>query len=61
VDAVLKAEAATLADLQSAKAAGNEKRVKTLNAYLAGKVIAATGGRADPAIVGKLLPPAVEA
>jgi aspartyl-tRNA(Asn)/glutamyl-tRNA(Gln) amidotransferase subunit B len=55
VNAVLKAEAATLADLQSAKAAGNEKRVKTLNAYLAGKVIAATGGRADPSIVGKLL------
>jgi aspartyl-tRNA(Asn)/glutamyl-tRNA(Gln) amidotransferase subunit B len=55
VDAVLKAETATLADLQNAKEAGNEKRVKTLNAYLAGKVIAATGGRADPAIVGKLL------
>jgi aspartyl-tRNA(Asn)/glutamyl-tRNA(Gln) amidotransferase subunit B len=55
VDAVFQAEAATLADLQNAKAANNEKRVKTLNAYLAGKVIAATGGRADPGIVGKLL------
>jgi aspartyl-tRNA(Asn)/glutamyl-tRNA(Gln) amidotransferase subunit B len=55
VDSVLRAEAATLTDLQEAKTAGNEKRVKTLTAYLVGKVIAATGGRADPAIAGKLL------
>ncbi|MDR1470841.1 MAG: Asp-tRNA(Asn)/Glu-tRNA(Gln) amidotransferase subunit GatB [Spirochaetaceae bacterium] len=55
VDGVLAAEAATLADARSAKAAGNEKRAKTLTAYLAGKVIAATGGRADPGVVGRLL------
>jgi aspartyl-tRNA(Asn)/glutamyl-tRNA(Gln) amidotransferase subunit B len=55
VDSVLQTEAATLADLQSAKTAGNEKRVKTLTAYLAGKVIAVTGGRADPGVVGRLL------
>jgi aspartyl-tRNA(Asn)/glutamyl-tRNA(Gln) amidotransferase subunit B len=55
MDGVLTAEAETLTDLQSAKASGNEKRVKTLTAYLAGKVIAATGGRADPGVVGRLL------
>ena len=55
VDGTLAAEAATAAELREAKAAGNEKRIKTLTSYLAGKVIAATGGRADPSIVGKAL------
>jgi aspartyl-tRNA(Asn)/glutamyl-tRNA(Gln) amidotransferase subunit B len=55
VDDVLAAEAATAAELVEAKAATNEKRIKTLTSYLAGKVIAATGGRADPSIVGKTL------
>jgi aspartyl-tRNA(Asn)/glutamyl-tRNA(Gln) amidotransferase subunit B len=55
VAATLEAEAATVTELKAAKAACNEKRVKTLGSYLAGKVIASTGGRADPAITGRIL------
>ena len=49
VQAVAQAEAATLADVKTA----DEKRRKTLTAYLVGKVLAATGGRADPKIAGE--------
>jgi aspartyl-tRNA(Asn)/glutamyl-tRNA(Gln) amidotransferase subunit B len=38
---------------------GDPKRVRSLAAYLTGKVLAKTGGRADPKIVGKLIEQAV--
>ncbi|MDR0316445.1 MAG: Asp-tRNA(Asn)/Glu-tRNA(Gln) amidotransferase subunit GatB [Treponema sp.] len=47
---VAEAEAATVAELRGT--AIDEKRRRTLMAYLTGKVLAATGGRADPKIVG---------
>jgi aspartyl-tRNA(Asn)/glutamyl-tRNA(Gln) amidotransferase subunit B len=59
VKSVLAAEEKTVTELRSI-AAGNgdavkKKRRRTLTAYLTGKVLAATGGRADPIIAGKLL------
>jgi aspartyl-tRNA(Asn)/glutamyl-tRNA(Gln) amidotransferase subunit B len=49
---VLAGEKATVTEL--AKLDGNnEKRRKTLFAYLVGKVLSATGGRADPKIAGE--------
>jgi aspartyl-tRNA(Asn)/glutamyl-tRNA(Gln) amidotransferase subunit B len=33
----------------------DEKRRRTLTAYLTGKVLAATGGRADPKIAASLI------
>jgi aspartyl-tRNA(Asn)/glutamyl-tRNA(Gln) amidotransferase subunit B len=48
VKAVREAEA-----LAFAEAASNPKRRQTLTAFLVGKVLAATGGRADPAIARK--------
>jgi aspartyl-tRNA(Asn)/glutamyl-tRNA(Gln) amidotransferase subunit B len=51
--AVLSAEKTTVEELHSAEAAGNAKRRATLAAYLVGKVLAATGGRADPKIAGE--------
>jgi aspartyl-tRNA(Asn)/glutamyl-tRNA(Gln) amidotransferase subunit B len=50
---VMAAEAATVEHLRSAERAGNTKRRQTLAAYLVGKVLAATGGRADPKIAGR--------
>jgi aspartyl-tRNA(Asn)/glutamyl-tRNA(Gln) amidotransferase subunit B len=49
--AVFAAEEKTVADFRAA--AGNAKRQATLRAYLVGKVIAATAGRADPEITGQ--------
>jgi aspartyl-tRNA(Asn)/glutamyl-tRNA(Gln) amidotransferase subunit B len=53
VRSVETAEGATIADLKAAIAGGNRKRQQTLTAYLVGKVLAATGGRADPKIVSR--------
>jgi aspartyl-tRNA(Asn)/glutamyl-tRNA(Gln) amidotransferase subunit B len=50
---VKAAEAAAFAEFAAVKAAGNAKRAATLRAYLVGKVLAATQGRADPEAVGK--------
>jgi aspartyl-tRNA(Asn)/glutamyl-tRNA(Gln) amidotransferase subunit B len=59
VKAVFAAEEKTVAELRSLKASGAannaEKRCRTLNAFLVGKVLAATGGRADPAIAGRIV------
>ncbi|MDR1597236.1 MAG: Asp-tRNA(Asn)/Glu-tRNA(Gln) amidotransferase subunit GatB [Treponema sp.] len=52
VEAVFAAEQATVADLRSALIEGNAKRIHTLTAFLVGRVLAATGGRADPKIAG---------
>ena len=49
VKAVHTAEASVFTE---AAAAGNPKRQKTLTAFLVGKVLAATNGRADPAVAG---------
>ena len=48
VQAAALAEAATVEEARGL--APNEKRRQTLTAFLVGKVLAATGGRADPAI-----------
>ncbi|MDR2807393.1 MAG: Asp-tRNA(Asn)/Glu-tRNA(Gln) amidotransferase subunit GatB [Spirochaetaceae bacterium] len=48
VQAVLETEAAALAELQTN---ANDKRRKSIGAYLVGKVLSATGGRADPKLV----------
>ncbi|GHV86142.1 aspartyl/glutamyl-tRNA(Asn/Gln) amidotransferase subunit B [Spirochaetia bacterium] len=56
VKAVFAAEEKTVTELRALKAEGDEtkeKRRRTLAAYLVGKVIAATGGRADPKIAGQ--------
>jgi aspartyl-tRNA(Asn)/glutamyl-tRNA(Gln) amidotransferase subunit B len=53
VRAVHEAETLSVTEIRSARAAGNQKRVETLTAYLVGKVLAATGGRADPRIAGE--------
>lgn len=53
IKGVQAAEAASLAEVRDAAAQGNAKRVSTLTAYLVGKVLAATGGRADPKVVGE--------
>jgi aspartyl-tRNA(Asn)/glutamyl-tRNA(Gln) amidotransferase subunit B len=53
VRAVHEAEAPSIGDIHAARAAGNAKRAETLTAYLVGKVLAATGGRADPRIAGE--------
>jgi aspartyl-tRNA(Asn)/glutamyl-tRNA(Gln) amidotransferase subunit B len=52
VRAVEAAEGGALAEAREAGAGGNAKRANTLTAYLVGKVLAATGGRADPKIAG---------
>jgi aspartyl-tRNA(Asn)/glutamyl-tRNA(Gln) amidotransferase subunit B len=52
VKAVRAAEEAAFAEAKAAGASGNVKRRRTLAAYLVGKVLSATGGRADPVIAG---------
>jgi len=47
--AVAQAEAAAVAEAKTA----DGKRRQTLTAYLVGKVLAATGGRADPKVAGE--------
>jgi aspartyl-tRNA(Asn)/glutamyl-tRNA(Gln) amidotransferase subunit B len=55
VKSALAAEAHTLSELREAEAAGNTKRRASLAAYLVGRILAATGGRADPKIAGEQL------
>ncbi len=51
VDEVFAAEPKAVEEI----AAAQPERVRSLTAYLAGKVIAATGGRADPALARRLV------
>jgi aspartyl-tRNA(Asn)/glutamyl-tRNA(Gln) amidotransferase subunit B len=53
VKTALAAENAVIDDIRAAITAGNAKRRHTLTAYLVGKALAATGGRADPKIAGQ--------
>ena len=53
VQQVAQKEAKTVTEARAAAVNADSKRLRTLSAYLSGKVIAATNGRADPAIVGK--------
>ena len=53
VKITFKQEEAAVAQLR--QAAIDEKRRRTLTAYLTGKVLAATGGRADPKIAAGLI------
>jgi aspartyl-tRNA(Asn)/glutamyl-tRNA(Gln) amidotransferase subunit B len=46
-------EKASFEEIKTMKAAGNVRRVKAISAYLVGKVIAASGGRADPKLAGE--------
>jgi aspartyl-tRNA(Asn)/glutamyl-tRNA(Gln) amidotransferase subunit B len=58
VNAVYLAESAVFAE---ARAAGeNPKRKRTLTAFLVGKVLSATGGRADPKIAGEQVEKLIE-
>jgi aspartyl-tRNA(Asn)/glutamyl-tRNA(Gln) amidotransferase subunit B len=52
VKEVYAAEEALFAEAAAAFASGNGKRGQTLRAYLLGKVLASTGGRADPRVAG---------
>jgi aspartyl-tRNA(Asn)/glutamyl-tRNA(Gln) amidotransferase subunit B len=52
VEAVYIAEAAVFVQARAARAEGNQKRQRSLTAYLVGQVLEQTGGRADPKIVG---------
>ncbi|MDR3161589.1 MAG: Asp-tRNA(Asn)/Glu-tRNA(Gln) amidotransferase GatCAB subunit B, partial [Spirochaetaceae bacterium] len=51
VENVYAEETAVFGEVRSAHREGNAKRANTLTAYLVGKVLSATGGRADPGIV----------
>jgi aspartyl-tRNA(Asn)/glutamyl-tRNA(Gln) amidotransferase subunit B len=51
VKAVYAEESSTVTELKTALAGGNQKRCQTLMAFLVGKVLGKTGGRADPKIV----------
>jgi aspartyl-tRNA(Asn)/glutamyl-tRNA(Gln) amidotransferase subunit B len=51
-EAVYAADPAVFAEVRSALAGENPKRGRTLRAYLVGKVLEYTGGRADPRIAG---------
>ena len=53
VKQVWQAEAETAASARAAMEAGSEKKLKSLTAYLVGKVLAATDGRASPEIAGR--------
>jgi aspartyl-tRNA(Asn)/glutamyl-tRNA(Gln) amidotransferase subunit B len=53
VKQVWAAEAETVASVRAALDAGNQKKLKSLTAYLVGKALAATGGRASPEIAGQ--------
>ncbi|MDR2468277.1 MAG: Asp-tRNA(Asn)/Glu-tRNA(Gln) amidotransferase subunit GatB [Spirochaetaceae bacterium] len=55
LEKVYAAEQKTFKDARDAQAAGNAKRFTTLNAYLVGKLLAETHGRANPEIAGKLV------
>lgn len=51
VDEAVAAEASALAGAAAAKASGDEGKARTLTAYLVGKAIAASGGKAEPGLV----------
>jgi len=53
VEIAARAEETAVAELRGT--AIDEKRRRTLTAYLTGKVLAATGGRADPKIAASLI------
>ncbi|MDR2795763.1 MAG: Asp-tRNA(Asn)/Glu-tRNA(Gln) amidotransferase subunit GatB [Spirochaetaceae bacterium] len=53
VKQVWAAETETVASARAALEAGNQKKLKSLTAYLVGKALAATGGRASPEIAGQ--------
>jgi aspartyl-tRNA(Asn)/glutamyl-tRNA(Gln) amidotransferase subunit B len=53
VRAVYAAEEKLFSEVRAARSGGNAKRGRTLAAFLVGKVLDATGGRADPRIAGK--------
>jgi aspartyl-tRNA(Asn)/glutamyl-tRNA(Gln) amidotransferase subunit B len=53
VKRVQKTEAGALEEARAALAEGNARRGRTLTAFLVGKVLAASGGRADPKIAGR--------
>ena len=59
VRTVQEAEQAVFAEVRAAIVEGNLKRRHTLTAYLVGKVLAATGGRADPKIAGAQIEAAI--
>ena len=61
VKAVAETEAQTLSQARAALSEGNEKRRRTLSAFLVGRVLAASGGRADPAITGNQIEELVNA
>jgi aspartyl-tRNA(Asn)/glutamyl-tRNA(Gln) amidotransferase subunit B len=52
VQAVAEQEAASVAEARQAALAGNAKRTGALASYLVGKALAATGGRANPKLLG---------
>ena len=53
--AVLAGEQSAVEEIRAARAGGSQKRADTLTAYLLGKVLERTGGRADPRIAGALI------
>jgi len=55
VDRALAAEARALADAAAALARGDRGKAASLAGYLTGKALAASGGRADPALTRKLV------
>jgi aspartyl-tRNA(Asn)/glutamyl-tRNA(Gln) amidotransferase subunit B len=62
VEAVREREAAVFAEIRAVSAGGGEastRRRNILRAYLVGKVLAATGGRADPKIAGAQIEAAI--
>ncbi|MDR1420069.1 MAG: Asp-tRNA(Asn)/Glu-tRNA(Gln) amidotransferase subunit GatB [Treponema sp.] len=60
VRAVRDAEEAAFGEAKAAGQEGNVKRQRTLTAYLVGKVLSATGGRADPKIAGEQIAAVIE-
>ncbi|MDR1288234.1 MAG: Asp-tRNA(Asn)/Glu-tRNA(Gln) amidotransferase subunit GatB [Treponema sp.] len=60
VSAVRAAEEAAFGEAKAAGEEGNAKRLRTLTAYLVGKVLSATGGRADPKIAGEQIAVVIE-
>jgi aspartyl-tRNA(Asn)/glutamyl-tRNA(Gln) amidotransferase subunit B len=53
VKEVWEAEAATVTAARAAIESGNQKKLKSLTAYMVGKTLAHTGGRAAPEIAGQ--------
>jgi aspartyl-tRNA(Asn)/glutamyl-tRNA(Gln) amidotransferase subunit B len=53
VKTVHETEAASFEEVRMAVAQGNTKKANAITAYLIGRVLAATGGRADPKIAGE--------